>query len=632
MTEFRMLLYSKSKKQRILFSDNDSVMTTEIEQTFMNHCDVLSLRHTGARINVSDKTIDALQVLQAKYDHATGFHIRKLLGFVRNLSMGEYFYYFNEEKTSVAERRTAIACLTIENMTNKFSVMLHNNIFEHFCIMNLLFEYHSYGFDGLEEWIGEADEKKRVCRFCGKSVPDVSFKKVAHAIQDALGNKLLFCYEECDTCNHDLAVVEDQFRVMMDFRRSIFRIPRKGTTKAAKVVGKDFIIVPDKNGDPILHLMKEAIPLSVSDQKPFAHHFELKSPIVNEQMYKALCKMVIDMLPTRELSHFQNTIKWIKSKDFIPDTLPSIWLVVLTDADKNYIPFKQPVLDVFINNRQEDLKAPYCTGIIWIYDIAYVFIIPFVDIDNGAYKYDSDLSDHWEKIKQWMGFDKWQRQDTTNRDLSTPWIDWIVNPIADDVVIQPKSDDIFSECLTKKSELKDVVMPEFKPEYLSVVKMEKIHFESLYYGSINDRDLRDITMQITGPTFEIIEDKELITVSMNIEANDTTNTIKYFKCSFAINVHIDNFADYVHFTNNADGMSFSFHYQLRDVLLAFALHHSETNMRELRKGTPFEKCTLEKLFSNLDVIASRVVYHILVENGTYVIKDSSIHKKSYYEN
>ena len=43
-------------------------------------------------------------------------------------------------------------------------------------------------------------------------------KKIAHAIQDALGNKLLFCYEECDTCNHDLAMVEDQFRILMDFR------------------------------------------------------------------------------------------------------------------------------------------------------------------------------------------------------------------------------------------------------------------------------------------------------------------------------------------------------------------------------------------------------------------------------
>ena len=627
-----MLLYSKSKKQRILFSDNDSVMTTEIEQTFMSHCDVLSLRHTGARINVSDKTIDALQVLQANYDHATGFHIRKLLGFVRSLSMGEYFYYFNEEKTSVAERRTAIACLRVENMTNKFSVMLHNNIFEHFNFMDLLFEYHSYGYDDIVEWIGTQDEKKRICRFCGKSIPDVSFNKVAHAIQNALGNKLLFCYEECDSCNHDLALVEDQFRIMMDFRRSMYHIPRKGTTKAAKVVGKDFVIIPNGQGKPILYLMKESIPQGVNGKNPFLHHFELKSPIVNEQMYKALCKMVIDVLPTKELPHFKNTIKWIKSKDFIPDTLPSIWLVVLTDAEKDEIPFKQPMLDVFINNHQGDLKAPYCTGIIGIYDIAYAFIVPLVDIDKGEYKYDSDLSDHWKKIKQWMGFDKWQRQDTTNRDLSTPWIDWIVNPTDDDVVILPKSDSIFCECLTKKSEPNDVVMPDFKPELLSVIKLEMIHFELLYHGSINDKDLRDITMQITGPAFRIIEDKEQTIVSMKIEVNDTTNTIEYFKCSFAINIHIDNFGDYVHFTNNADGMSFSFHYQLRDILLAFALHHAEMEMKRLRKGTPFEKCTLEKMCSKLDVIVSRVEYYIPVENGVYVIKDDNIHKKSYYEN
>ena len=632
MARLKVLLYSKQKTQRIVYDDQDGIMTTEIEKTFLRKCDVLILRNGGARIKACKKTKNALAVLQTKYDDASRHHIRKLLGFLKGLSEGEYFYYFNEDKASVVERRTAIECLQLTSNSKALSLIRHNCIFEHFSIMNLLFEYHSYGFDGLEEWIGEADESKRICRFCGKSVPKVSFKKVAHAIQDALGNKLLFCYEECDTCNHDLAVVEDEFRIMMDFRRSIFRIPRKGTTKAAKVVGKDFIIVPDGKGDPILYLMKEAIPQYHNKTKSFLHHFELKSPIVNEQMYKALCKMVIDVLPTKELPHFQNTIKWIKSKDFIPDTLPSIWLVVLTDAEKDEIPFKQPMLDVFINNHQGDLKAPYCTGIIWIYDIAYAFIVPLVDIDKGEYKYDSDLSEHWKKIKQWMGFDKWQRQDTTNRDLSTPWIDWNVNPTVNDVVILPKSDSIFCECLTKKSEPDDVVMPDFKPEFLSVVKLEMILFESLYHGSINDKDLRDITMQITGPTFEIIENKELITVSMNIEANDTTNTIEYFKCSFAINIHIDNFGDYVHITNNADGMSFSFHYQLRDVLLVFALHHAEMEMKKLRKGTPFEKCTLEKLYLMLNVIVSRVEYHIPVENGVYVINDDKIHKKSYYEN
>lgn len=243
MARLKVLLYSKQKTQRIVYDDHDGIMTTEIEKTFLRKCEVLMLRNGGARINVSDKTKNALAALQTKYDDTSRYHIRKLLGFLKGLSEGEYFYYFNEDKASVVERRTAIKCLQLASKSKAFSLIRHNNIFEHFCIMNLLFEYHSYGFDGLEEWIGEADEDKRICRFCGRSVPKVSFKKVAHAIQDALGNKLLFCYEECDTCNHDLAVVEDEFRIMMDFRRSIFRIPRKGTTKAAKVVGKDFIIV-----------------------------------------------------------------------------------------------------------------------------------------------------------------------------------------------------------------------------------------------------------------------------------------------------------------------------------------------------------------------------------------------------
>lgn len=630
MAGLSVLLYSNSKKQRILYSDDDGVMTTEIEQTFMRQCDVLSLRHTGARINVSDKTLDALQVLQAKYDHATGSHIRKLLGFVRRLAIGEYFYYFNEEKTSVAERRTAIACLTIENMTNKFSVMLHNNIFEHFNFMNLLFQYHSYGYDGVEEWIGTQDENKRICRFCGKSIPDVSFKKVAHAIQDALGNKLLFCYEECDTCNHDLALVEDQFRIIMDFRRSMYHIPRKDTTKAAKVIGKDFVIIPNEQGRPILYLMKESIPQSVNGNKPFLHHFELKSPIVNEQMYKALCKMIIDMLPTKELPHFQNTIKWIKTKNYIPDSLPSIWLAVLTE---NNVPFKQPVLDVFINNKGNNLPAPYCFGILWIYDIAYVFSVPLVDIDKGAYKYDSDLSEHWKTIKKWMGINQWYRQDTNNSDLSTPWVDWIVDPCANDIKIMPKSDKVFEECFRKKVEGPEVIMPDFNPKYLSLDEIESINFKSIYSGSINDSDLRDITQRIAGPIFVINPLKDQILVRMNIEANDTTDKIPYFTCSFGVIVHIDNYKDYIHIDENDENISFSFHYKLRDNLLSFALHHAEMEMKRLRIKTSFEKCSLEKMCTKIEVLASRIVYYIPKGNGKYIgINDVDIHKKSYYEN
>ena len=149
------------------------------------------------------------------------------------------------------ERRIAVDCLSFERAGVPFCKVLHNITFEHYSVPSLMFQFLSYGHDGLKECIGEEDIQKRKCRFCGKSVPEVTFEKDAHAIQDALGNKLLFCLEECDTCNHDLAVVENQFRIMMDFRRSIFRIPRKETTKAVKVVGKDFIILADKNGEKV---------------------------------------------------------------------------------------------------------------------------------------------------------------------------------------------------------------------------------------------------------------------------------------------------------------------------------------------------------------------------------------------
>ena len=626
MAQLKVILYSKLQRKRIIYKDTDGVMISEIEKTLMSQCKILDLRHTGARIEVCDKTRTALLALQNKYDKASKSHIRKLMGFLKGLTDGDFFYFFNEEKTSVVERRTAIDCLRVIKNDFPYSATLHNYIFSRYSQMNIMFEILSFGYDELEEWTGEPDENKRICRFCGKSVPSVSFKKIAHAIQDALGNKLLFCYEECDTCNHDLAMVEDQFRILMDFRRSIFRIPRKGTTKAAKVVGKDFIIVPDTKGDPIMYLMKENIADSIDTTKPFVHHFELKSPVVNEQMYKALCKMVIDMLPTCELPHFKNTIEWIKSKDFMPDTLPSIWLINLPC---NNPVFKQPILDVFINNRHTPQKAPYCTGIVWLYDIAYIFIVPLVDVDAGQYKYDKDLKEHWIFMKKWLGLYQWQQQDTCNYNQSTAWVNWEVNPNADNIKILPKDNEIFKECQHKNGSIPEVPMPDFNSSLLSVAHTPNVSFTQIYTGPICDNDLRDITQHIAGPLFVINTDKEIIKVRLSIEANDTTDRIKYFKCEFSIDIHVEKFNEYVMITNDDDTISFAFHYQLRDCLLDYALRQSEIEMSKQRKNTSFEKCSLDKLCVSQDRLASKTVYFLPIGNHYMKIEDTQIHGKEY---
>lgn len=622
MAILKVILYSTQKSLRILYTDTDGIMTSDIENVYCCKCEVLSLRLGGARIKVSNTTRTALLDLEQKYDRATNFHIRKLRGFISKLKDGDYFYYFNEDKTSIVERRIAINCLKLEANGMPFSLILHNHIFEHYSIANILFQYLSYGYDELKERIGEADAGKRVCRFCGKSVPEVTFDKKAHAIQDALGNKHLFCNEECDTCNHDLATVEDQFRIIMDFRRSIFRIPRKDTTKAAKVVGKDFVIQADIDGNPHLYLMQEKLK-GVDTAKTFMHHFELKEPIVNEQMYKALCKMVIDMLPSNELSHFENTIRWIKSKSFAPDALPSMWLANLPTNEAVY---KQPVLDIFLNNRNVKQETPYCTAIIWIYDIAYLFVVPLVDIDAGKYKYDHKLEPHLKWIKQWTGLNQWQQQDTTNYHYSTPWIDWDVDPTLQNIHILSGTDTIFDECKVEKTEKPDVPMPDVKITDLSLVNIENITFEPYYNAPIGDKDLKDVTQHITQPLYIINFEHEQIKVILEIEANDTTDKVAFFKSGFTVNIHVDRFREFVEFKDQGSTWSFVFHYQLRDLLFAYALAMVEPEMRKLRKGSQFEKCTFDKMMRVSERIIENTLYIIPLEGNKYVkILDSQIH-------
>lgn len=630
MSKLKVLLYSTLSTQRIIYASTDGVMTVEIEQTFLRKCKIGNYMAGGARVVVCKQTRDALQELEDKYDVATKHHIRKLRGFISKLADGAFFYFFNEDKATVVERRTAMDCINAVTAGLPWSEMLHNIAFHRYSTMNINFSYFSYGYDGIDEFIGEEDETKRVCRFCGKKVPEVTFNNVAHAIQEALGNKHLVCYEECDNCNHDLALTEDNFRYLMDFRRAMYHIPRKGSNKAPTVVGKTFIVKAGENRGPELYLMDESIPESVDRTQPFYMHLELKSPINNERMYKALCKMVVDMLPSDELTHFENTIRWICSPgDWAPDSLPSALLAVVPGNRQ----FEQPVIDIFINNREPSLVAPYCTAVVWLYDIAYMFIVPLVDVDGGSYKYDKNLTNHWQFMGKLLGIYHWQAQDTSNFRLSTPWVNWHIDLSQPNVHVRPQSDSIFDKCREIKPELmEEAVMPDFKPNGIVLNKIVSTSFSAKYDGPICDKDLSDITQHIRGPVFVLSPNAHMVRVKMNVEANDTTDKINFFEFSFDVMFSIESFEKYISIEYSEEGepVSFAFHYELRDYICVYALAAAESRLQNQRKGTQFEKCSMDKLL-NSDRFMSNISYMIPCTDGVryLCVVDREIHKISY---
>lgn len=191
MSILKVILYSPINNQRIIYKDTNGIMTTDIEDTYFHRCHVRNFMPGGCRIEVCQKTRDALNTLVKKYDKATGSHIRKLSGFISKLPDGNCFYYFNEEKTSVVARKTAILCIKAIRQGMSWNANLHNMAFHYYSMMDIYFTYMSFGYDGIKVCVGEEEKSKRVCRFCGRRMPDVTFNNVAHAIQEGHGNKLL---------------------------------------------------------------------------------------------------------------------------------------------------------------------------------------------------------------------------------------------------------------------------------------------------------------------------------------------------------------------------------------------------------------------------------------------------------
>ena len=629
MPTLKVLLYSTLDTQRYVYKDTDGVLTVDIDSTLRNKCKVRSLRNYGALIEVCPETREALQELENKYDITTHFHIRKLKAFISKLPDGQYFYYFDEQRTSVVERKTAIYCINAMKAGLHWAECLHNIAFEYYSMMDIHFTYLSYGYDGISQCIGEDDKSKRVCRFCGQQMPDVTFDKEAHAIQDALGNKLLFCYEECDTCNHDLALTEDNFRYLMDFRRAIYNIPRKASTKTPTIVGKTFIIKADAKGKPDLYLMEESLPNPNERHHPLILHLELKSPINNERMYKALCKMVIDMLPGTELHHFKNTIEWITTKgEWIPDALPSALFTILPLDKIN----SQPILDIFINNRIEQSDAPYCTAIVWLYDIAYMFVVPFVDIDCGRYKYDRNLESHWKRMSNLIGIQEWQFQDTSEYHLSTPWVEWPIDLNEPNIHVLPKCDPIFEKSLEVKPTRSQVDMPDLKPDVVSLCQISSAEFISYYPDVLTDADLSDATQRITGPIFLLIPKDHKVKVSIGVEVYDTTNQIKFFSFSYDIDFNIKGFDDYINieYSENGEVESFAFHYELSKYLLSNSFSIAEEELSKQRKGSQFEKCSINKM-GDIERIINHIYYYVPHNEGKayLVVCDREIHGVAY---
>ena len=256
--------------------------------------------------------------------------------------------------------------------------------------------------------VGELERSKRVCRFCGESMPTVKFDKTAHAVPESIGgHKNLVCYEECDKCNEAFGEdVERNLCEWFDFRRSTHQVKKK-SGGIPKAYGRNYVIEDKK--------------VSLFLDKDVTKEIKLvgSGTVTLQGIYRALCKIAIDLIDNEYLDQLKTTIKWVRFGRPKSSHYPQIAQM------HGLYEVKEPMIYICSRKDRHDTDtAPLHLCIFRIFDLAFLYVLPHVN-DRMVFheNYTRCIPTEALKVLGFTGNWEWDSYDTTEERNPHVWLD-----------------------------------------------------------------------------------------------------------------------------------------------------------------------------------------------------------------
>lgn len=175
------------------------------------------------------------------------------------------------------------------------------------------YAYPVHGEQPRKSVLGNKDN--RVCMFCGKTKSETTFKKDAHIIPAALGNRSLFSYKECDKCNEYIfSIHENELVNLLQVERILIRgRPRKGSPKYRPYNSSSYMTSSPGTNQVELHVDGNESIFSVIEKDNGTIVLKYVSlPYSFAGVCKALVHMGWSVLPEDVVSKFPYVIDWLK--------------------------------------------------------------------------------------------------------------------------------------------------------------------------------------------------------------------------------------------------------------------------------------------------------------------------------
>lgn len=402
----KFYLLSTKRRTLIDFSSADHEFATAVDQAFDKMKCILG-GNIHAVYQFEPEVLDIMQSLSDSYKKRYPY-VQQLPKYFKGFESGDYFI---RQKSSVSLLDMKRAVLETESRTLGIDVKKADNYFvTHWGRLFVTFDTYSYGFLTDKVYIGEADKNKRVCRFCKGTGID-RYKNVSHALQEGLGNHLLFAYEECDACNSRFSNdIETPLFRFLEINRNLSRVKGKGSSLHNQE-GMNFHIHPDPlTKEHVVYIKQEYVAnVSCKGQTMGKIILYNKAPVTFQGIYKALLKFAVDMIPSDRKRHFVKTGEWVHG-DFDCSVLPPF------SYGEHSLFFEQPVLDLFFRNEHSPINSPYCTAVLYIFDSVFIYTVPFNDVDGNRYMTVKEVTSHLKLFKdqEYLDVQEWVEYDSND--------------------------------------------------------------------------------------------------------------------------------------------------------------------------------------------------------------------------
>ena len=234
-------------------------------------------------------------------------------------------------------------------------------------------EYHLSQM-GRKAFVWEALPERR-CQFCGRSAPEVTFRKDAHAIPEFLGNRYLLNKEECDSCNDLLSeTAEDHFAKFINPYRTVGQVPGKGGLPKYRTRDKRSRVEFDDDSVRVTTPQDEPIFEIDEDNRQF-HLTLVTQPFIPCVAFKCFVKIALGIAPRKTLADLEPLARWMIDRDTENLTPPSTPLPVLTQFSPGPRPYDG--VDVFLLRRKDEApSAPDCVLILAFGNLCLQAYIP----------------------------------------------------------------------------------------------------------------------------------------------------------------------------------------------------------------------------------------------------------------